>query len=127
MDGFYNDVHKYVRDLEEVIIRTLAEVGIKSGREEGFTGVWLKATKSQPKRKICAIGVHMSRWVTLHGFAFNINTDLNYFNYIVPCGIGDKDKVVTSLQSELGEKIDIEKIKSILKKHFSALFGFEYI
>ena len=127
MDGFYNDVHKYVRDLEEVIIRTLAEVGIKSGREEGFTGVWLKATKSQPKRKICAIGVHMSRWVTLHGFAFNINTDLNYFNYIVPCGIGDKDKVVTSLQSELGEKIDIEKIKSILKKHFSALFGFDYI
>ena len=126
MDGFYNDVHKYVRDLEEVIIRTLKDVGVKSGREEGFTGVWLEATKSKPKRKICAIGVHMSRWVTLHGFAFNVNTDLNYFNYIVPCGIGDKDKVVTSLATELGKKVDILKIKDILKKHFADLFGFEY-
>ena len=126
MDGFYNDVHKYVRDLEEVIIRTLAEVGIESGREEGFTGVWLKETKSKPKRKICAIGVHMSRWVTLHGFAFNVNTDLRYFEYIVPCGIVDKDKVVTSLEAELGEQVDIEKIKMILKKHFATLFGFEY-
>ena len=126
MDGFYNDVHKYVRDLEEVIIRTLAEVGIESVREEGFTGVWLEATKSKPKRKICAIGVHMSRWVTLHGFAFNVNTDLNYFSYIVPCGIADKDKVVTSLEAELGKKVDIAEIKTILKKHFATLFGFEY-
>jgi len=126
MDGFYNDVHKYVRDLEEVIIRTLSDVGVKSGREEGFTGVWLEATKTQPKRKICAIGVHMSRWVTLHGFAFNINTDLKYFNYIVPCGIGDKDKVVTSLSAELGREIDLEEIKTILRKHFAELFGFIY-
>ena len=84
LEEFFTDVHKYVRFLEEAVILTLADFGVEAGREEGFTGVWLPAKNNQPKRKICAIGVHLSRWVTMHGFAFNVNTDLNYFNYIVP-------------------------------------------
>ena len=127
MDEFFTDIHKYVRFLEEAVIRTLAEFGVEAGREKGFTGVWLPATKVQPKRKICAIGVHLSRWVTMHGFAFNVNTDLNYFNYIVPCGIDDSDKAVTSLSAEIGKKVDLDKVKICLKKHFAELFEFEYV
>jgi len=127
LDEFFTDVHKYVRFLEEAIIRTLADFGVEAGREEGFTGVWLPANEKQPKRKICAIGVHLSRWVTMHGFAFNVNTDLNYFNYIIPCGIDDADKEVTSLEAEIGKKVDLYKIKICLKKHFAELFEFEYI
>lgn len=127
LDYFFTDVHKYVRFLEEAIIRLLDLYGIAAGREEGFTGVWLPSTASQPKRKICAIGVHLSRWVTLHGFAFNVNTDLNYFDYIIPCGINDADKAVTSLAKELGREMDIEKIKLELKLIFADLFEFEYI
>jgi lipoyl(octanoyl) transferase len=127
MDEFFTDIHKYVRFLEEAIIRTLAEFGVEAGREAGFTGVWLPANKVLPKRKICAIGVHLSRWVTMHGFAFNVNTDLNYFKYIVPCGIDDADKAVTSLSAEIGKKVDLDKVKICLKKKFAELFEFEYV
>lgn len=125
LDCFFTDVHKYVRLIEQAIIDTLAEYEIEAGREKGFTGVWLAATESRPKRKICAIGVHLSRWVTLHGFAFNVNTDLDYFKYIIPCGINDPDKSVTSMQAELGEVVDIELVKQKVIKHFARLFNFE--
>ncbi len=126
LDLFFNDVHKYVRFLEEVIMRTLAEYGLETIRVEGFTGVWLEAKNGLPKRKICAIGVHLSRWVTLHGFAFNVKPDLQYFKNIIPCGINDADKDVTSLEAELGYAVDIEEVKQKVKKHFSVLFDFEY-
>ncbi len=120
LDKFFTDIHKYLRFLEEMIIRTLAEYGIKAGRYEGFTGVWLDADNPLKARKISAMGVRSSRWITMHGFAFNINTDLNYFNNIVPCGISDKQ--VTSLQKELNRKIDVNEVKQKLKKHFVQLF-----
>lgn len=126
LDCFFTDVHKYVRYLEEAVILTLKDYGLEGIRKEGFTGVWLHKTEPLPFRKICAIGVHLSRWVTMHGFAFNINTDLNYFNNIVPCGIDDKDKAVTSLQSELGHAVDIMEVKQHLKRHFKNLFGFVF-
>ena len=100
LDLFFTDVHKYVRFLEEVIIRTLKDYGLDGIRIKGFTGVWLSGKNNGPNRKICAIGVHLSRWVTMHGFAFNINTDLDYFSYIIPCGIEDQDKAVTSLSKD---------------------------
>jgi len=124
LDCFFTDVHKYVRFLEEAVIRTLGDYGLKGIRKEGFTGVWLDQTEQLPYRKICAIGVHLSRWVTMHGLAFNINTDLQYFNYIVPCGINDADKIVTSLQQELGKEVNIKEVKEKLKLHFKTLFGF---
>ena len=127
LDCFFTDVHKYVRYLEEVVIRTLLVYGLNGIRKEGFTGVWLDKTETLPYRKICAIGVHLSRWVTMHGFAFNVNTDLDYFNYIVPCGINDVDKAVTSLQNELGYEVDLEEVKEQLKLHFKNLFGFVFV
>jgi len=126
LDRFFTDIHKYVRYLEEAVIRTIAEYGIEGHREKGFTGVWLSETSEQPKRKICAIGVHLSRWVTMHGFAFNVNTDLNYFKNIIPCGINDEDKSVTSLANELGAEVPIMEVKSNLKMQFADLFDFEY-
>jgi len=126
LDCFFTDVHRYVRSLEEAVIRTLAEYGVAADREQGFTGVWLPATESLPRRKICAIGVHLSRWVTLHGFAFNVNTDLSHFQNIIPCGISDANKSVTSLQRELNRPLDPEGVKTKLKAHFSDLFGFEF-
>ncbi len=126
LDRFFTDVHKYVRFLEEAIIRTIAEYGLEGIRVDGFTGVWLAGKENLPNRKICAIGVHLSRWVTLHGFAFNVNSDLSYFKNIVPCGIEDKDKDVTSLAEELGRKIEIEEVKDKVKKHFQELFVFEF-
>lgn len=126
LDEFFTDVHRYVRYLEEVIIRTLADYGLEGKRVEGYTGVWLEGTQVLPERKICAIGVHLSRWVTLHGFAFNINTDLSHFNNIVPCGIADDNKAVTSLSVELGHEIPMEEVKERLKYHFAQLFEFEY-
>lgn len=122
LDEFFTDVHKYVRALEEVVIRTLKEFDIHAGRVDGRTGVWLG--KGEATRKICAIGVHMSRWVTLHGLAFNINTDLNYFKHIIPCGISDA--AVTSLKNERKKEVDLVKIKNSMKQHFSNCFGFEY-
>ena len=127
MDFFFNDVHKYVRYLEEVVIRTIAEYGLAGTRIKEYTGVWLAGENGEPNRKICAIGVHLSRWVTMHGFAFNVNTDLSYFNYIIPCGIAEADKAVTSLAKELGKEIPVEEVKTKLKKHFKELFGFEYL
>eukprot|EP00095_Tigriopus_kingsejongensis_P005773 maker-scaffold891_size84600-snap-gene-0.1 protein:Tk05773 transcript:maker-scaffold891_size84600-snap-gene-0.1-mRNA-1 annotation:"octanoyltransferase" len=110
MDEFYNDIHLYVRMLEECVIKLLSFYGIKGDRIDGFTGVWIRSTaEGHPHRKLCAIGVHMSRWVTLHGFALNVNTDLQYFENIIPCGIDDKDKAVTSMQQELGRKVDMEE------------------
>lgn len=127
LDLFFTDVHKYVRFLEEVIIRTLNDYGLEGIRIKGFTGVWLSGNNTGPNRKICAIGVHLSRWVTMHGFAFNINTDLEYFGYIIPCGIEDQDKSVTSLSKELGKFVDIKEVAEKLKHHFANLFGFYYL
>jgi lipoyl(octanoyl) transferase len=123
LDNFFTDIHKYLRFLEEIIILTLAEYEIDAGRYEGFTGVWLDADNPTKARKICAMGVKCSRWVTMHGFAFNINTNLDYFNNIVPCGITDKQ--VTSLQKELNREIDVNEVKQKIKKHFAQLFNVE--
>ncbi|TPN86698.1 lipoyl(octanoyl) transferase LipB [Aquimarina algicola] len=125
LDNFFTDIHKYLRFLEEMIILTLAEYGIVGTRSEGETGVWLDVG-TPFARKICAMGVRASRWVTMHGFAFNINTDLGYFDNIIPCGI--RGKAVTSLNVELGlEKVDEEEVKSKLLKHFTTLFEAELI
>jgi lipoyl(octanoyl) transferase len=122
LDYFFNDVHRYVRNLEEVIIRTLADYELTGTRINGYTGVWLEDAESPLKRKICAIGVHLSRWVTLHGWAFNVNVDLPYFENIVPCGIVDEDKKVTSMARELGGNLDMEEVKSRILVHFAAVF-----
>jgi lipoyl(octanoyl) transferase len=128
LDYFFTDIHRYVRNLEEVIIRTLAEYGLHGTRIEGYTGVWLDTpnpllpSDTPPLRKICAIGVHLSRWVTLHGWAFNINTDLQYFDYIVPCGIVDEDKTVTSLARELGREVSVLDVEMQIVRQFEAVF-----
>src|SRR5690606_35078939 len=122
LDNFFTDIHLYLRTLEEAVILTLADYGIAAGRYPGYTGVWLDPD-SDKARKICAMGVRASRWVTMHGFAFNVNTDLNYFGNIVPCGIDDKD--VTSMERELGYKLDMRKVKDTLKSHIAALFEME--
>lgn len=120
LDEFFTDIHKYMRFLEEVIIRTLAEYNVKGDRLKGSTGVWLDVDSPSRVRKICAMGVRASRWVTMHGWALNVNTDLDYFSHIIPCGINDK--AVTSLQKEIGEPVDMNEIKAHLKKHFQAVF-----
>lgn len=119
LDLFFNDVHLYVRNLEEVIIRTIAEYGIVGTRIPKLTGVWIDGGTSKA-RKICAFGVRCSRWVTMHGWALNVNTQLEYFNHIVPCGIIDKS--VTSLQLEIGKKCDEEEVKAKLLMHFTEVF-----
>jgi lipoyl(octanoyl) transferase len=124
LDNFFTDIHLYLRTLEEAVILTLAEYGILAGRYDGFTGVWLDAD-NEKARKICALGVRCSRWVTMHGFAFNVNADLDYFKNIVPCGIDDKD--VTSMQRELGRALDMEEVKAKLKTHIAELFKMELI
>lgn len=124
MACFFTDIHKYVRYLEEAIIRTIAEYDLEGHRIKGSTGVWLLGDETRPPRKICAIGIHLSRWVTMHGFAFNVNTNLEHFNYIIPCGI--TDKAVTSMHLELGYKVDYEEVKDKVKKHFKELFEFEF-
>ena len=123
LDNFFTDIHKYLRFLEEMVILTLAEYGLKAQRSEGETGVWLDVG-TPFARKICAMGVRASRWVTMHGFALNVNTDLGYFDLMIPCGI--KDKAVTSLNVELGKKeVDIEEVKQKLLTHFQTLFAAE--
>ena len=124
LEQFFTDIHKYLRYLEEAIITTLAHYGVKGERFEGYTGVWIEADKPSA-RKICAMGVRCSRWVTMHGFAFNINTDLSYFNHIVPCGIDDK--AVTSLEKELNRKVDFEEVSALLKKNIAAQFDFSFV
>jgi lipoyl(octanoyl) transferase len=124
LDEFFTDIGRYIRFLEEMVIRTLLEYNIESGRITGQSGVWIDVDKATA-RKICAVGVHLSRWTTMHGFAFNINTNLDYFSNIIPCGISDK--AVTSLQKELGRSIDTEEVKTRLLKHFKELFEVEFL
>ncbi len=124
LDNFFTDIHRYLRTLEEAVILTLADYGLTAGRYPGYTGVWFDADKPTA-RKICALGVRCSRWITMHGFAFNVNTDLAYFKNIVPCGIDDK--AVTSMRAELGRYLDVNEVKKILKYHISVLFGMEVI
>ena len=120
LELFFTDLGRYMRSLEEVIIRMLAHYGINADRLAGATGVWLDANDPSKARKICAMGVRCSRWITIHGFALNVNTDLKYFDYIVPCGITDKK--VTSMQKELGQQVNEEDVKGILKKEFAEVF-----
>ena len=125
LENFFTDIHKYLRFLEEAIILTLEEYGLKCGRSEGETGVWLDAG-TPFARKICALGVRASRWVTMHGFALNVNVDLGYFDNIIPCGI--RGKGVTSLQVELGvEKVDEAEVKAKIVKHLTQLFEAEFV
>ncbi|THV57285.1 lipoyl(octanoyl) transferase LipB [Flagellimonas alvinocaridis] len=125
LDNFFTDIHKYLRFLEEMVILTLAEYGLKAERSEGETGVWLDVG-TPFARKICAMGVRASRWVTMHGFALNVNTDLGYFDLMIPCGI--KDKAVTSLNVELGKKeVDMEEVRQKLLNHFVTLFNAELV
>ncbi|MDX5437759.1 MAG: lipoyl(octanoyl) transferase LipB [Pontibacter sp.] len=121
LENYFTDIHKYLRFLEEAIILTLADYGVAAGRIEGLTGVWIDHVEQHNPRKICAMGVKCSRWVTMHGFAFNINTNLDYFNNIVPCGISDK--AVTSLAKELGGEVPLAEVEEKLLRHLSSLFG----
>lgn len=123
LENFFTDIHQYMRLLEEAVIQTLHEFTIESGRIPGLTGVWLDVDHKTKARKICAMGVKTSRWVTLHGLALNVNTDLSYFNHMVPCGI--TDKAVTSLHKELGRSVDMDEVKTILKKKLGELFRME--
>ena len=120
LELFFTDLGRYMRSLEEVIIRTLGHYGLRGDRLPGATGVWLEPENPGRARKICAMGVRCSRWITIHGFALNVNTDLRYFDYIVPCGISDKK--VTSLNRELGHQVDEDELKGILKQEFAAVF-----
>lgn len=125
LDNFFTDIHKYLRYLEEMVILTLAEYGLKGVRSEGETGVWLDVG-TPFARKICAMGVRASRWVTMHGFALNVNANLGYFDLMIPCGI--RGKSVTSLNVELGQKeVDVEEVKAKLLKHFIDLFEAEFV
>lgn len=123
LDNFFTDIHKYLRYIEEAVILTLEEYGIKAGRIDGLTGVWIDIDNPLKSRKICALGVKCSRWVTMHGFAFNVNTDLSLFKNIVPCGIDDK--AVTSMQEELGKEVNMEEVKSKLLVNLANLFDFD--
>lgn len=121
LEKFKPDLGWYLRSLEEVIIAVMAEYGLKGQRSQGETGVWLDPDLKGRERKICAMGIKCSRWITMHGFAFNVNTDLDYFSGIVPCGI--ENKQVTSLQKELSRKVPMEEVKSLVQKHFESVFG----
>ncbi len=125
LDNFGVSIKDYIYQLEDVLIRTLKHYDIVASRVSGATGVWLDAGHPQNERKICAIGVRTSHWVSMHGFAFNVNTDLDYFGYIVPCGI--QGKTVTSLKQELGNHIDIQQVQNILKQEFQSVFGMEFL
>lgn len=124
LEQFKTDINWYMRSLEEAVILVLADYGISAGRLKGYTGVWLDPDDEAKARKICAMGVRTSRWVTMHGIAFNINTNLNYFDYIVPCGISDKQ--VTSMEKELGHKVDFQEVSMLLKEKLSLVMEFEY-
>lgn len=125
LEKFYTDIGKYLRNIEEVIIRTIADFGIKGERSEGETGVWIEPGILGKERKICAIGVRCSRWITMHGFALNVNTDLSYFNNIIPCGI--QNKQVTSMEKETGEKINLDEVKQKIRKNFEEIFEMQLI
>ena len=123
LENFFTDIHKYMRFLEEGVIRTCADFGIDAGRIQGLTGVWIDYVEQKNPRKICAMGVKASRWVTMHGFALNVNTDLNYFKHIVPCGI--EDKAVTSIEQELGKPQDFQEVSDRMAKHLQDIFEIE--
>jgi lipoyl(octanoyl) transferase len=125
LENFFTDIGKYLRNLEEVVIRTLAEYGITGSRSAGETGVWLNPEDKTRARKICAMGVRCSRWVTMHGLALNVNTDLQYFNNIIPCGIADKK--VASMHEELGREVSLTEVKEKMQRHFADVFGAEMI
>lgn len=125
LEKYYTDIGRYLRNIEEVIIETIAEYGIEGDRSAGETGVWINPGIKGRERKICAIGVRCSRWITMHGFALNVNTDLGYFNNIIPCGIADKQ--VTSIEKELGKKVDYEEVKSIIRQKFEKVFESELV
>jgi lipoyl(octanoyl) transferase len=125
LEKYYTDIGKYLRNLEELVILTLADYGITAGRSKGETGVWIDADFPGKERKICAIGVRCSRWITMHGFALNVNTDLSYFNHIIPCGI--QNKQVTSMEKELGKMVDYNEVKEKLKSNFEKLFQSELV
>lgn len=122
LDQFFTDIHKYMRFLEQAVINTLLKFGIQSSRIDGMTGVWIDSALPSA-RKICAMGVKSSRWVTMHGIGFNINTNLDFFSHIVPCGIDDK--AVTSMQKELGIEVDMQEVENIIIEEFKSLFGFQ--
>ena len=123
LEKFYTDIGRYLRNLEEVIIKTLCEYGLTGERSPGETGVWIDAKLPGRERKICALGIRCSRWVTMHGFAFNVNTDLTYFDHIIPCGI--QNKQVTSLQKELGRQLSMKEVKEKVKRNFEEVFNAE--
>jgi lipoyl(octanoyl) transferase len=125
LEKFYTDIGKYLRSLEEVIILTIAEYGIKGERSKGETGVWIEPGVIGKERKICAMGIRCSRWITMHGFALNVNTDLSYFNNIIPCGIVNKQ--VTSIEKEVGHQVDFEEVKEKIKENFARVFNVEII
>ena len=125
LEKFETDIGKYLRKLEEVIIRTMAAYGLKGERSSGETGVWLEPDVPGRERKICAMGVRCSRWITMHGFAFNVNTDLNYFRHIVPCGI--ENKQVTSLQHELGREVPMQEVMQRVQQNFEAIFDVQLV
>lgn len=125
LEQFNTDLGWYLRSLEEVIIRVMAEYGLEGQRSKGETGVWLDTDDLSRARKICAMGIKCSRWITMHGFAFNVNTDLSYFSNIIPCGIADK--AVTSLQQELGRELDMEEVKGKVKQAFESVFDIRLI
>ncbi|MEM6396243.1 MAG: lipoyl(octanoyl) transferase LipB [Bacteroidota bacterium] len=125
LEDFFTDVHRYVRSLEEVIIRMLTDFELDAYREKGYTGVWLPATGQLPKRKICAIGVHLSRWVSMHGLALNVNPDLTHFSHIIPCGIQEEDRSVTSIAKELDRPVELSEIMPIARQKFKEVFECE--
>ncbi|MEM6642337.1 MAG: lipoyl(octanoyl) transferase LipB [Bacteroidota bacterium] len=125
LDHFFTDIHRYLRFLEEAVIQTLQEYNVKAGRVDGLTGVWIDGENPEKARKICALGVKSSRWVTMHGFAFNVNTDLSYFNHIVPCGI--QDRAVTSLSKELGMPVEMKEVEEQMKVNLAAIFEMELV
>jgi lipoyl(octanoyl) transferase len=125
MENFFTDIHKYMRYMEEAVIQTVRLYGIEAGRIPGLTGVWVNPDDVTTARKICALGVKTSRWVTMHGFALNVNTDLSYFDYIIPCGINDK--AVTSMEKELGSPLDMLAVQQVLKSRLQEQFGFEWL
>jgi len=125
LEKFYTDIGRYLRELEEVIILTLAEYEIEAGRSVGETGVWVDATVKGQERKICAMGVRCSRWITMHGFALNVNTDLSYFDHIIPCGI--QNKKVTSIKEEIGKEVSMDEVKEKLKRSFEKVFHVELL
>ena len=124
LDQFFTDIHKYMRFLEEAVIQTLKEFGIEAGRVPGLTGVWIEG-ETERARKICAMGVKSSRWVTMHGIGFNVNSDLSYFSHIIPCGINDK--AVTSMQQELGKPLSMSEVTNVLKQKLADQFRFKYV